>query len=382
MIVAVPREQKAGEKRVALIPDGISRLTKTGVTVRVQTGAGEAAGYPDAVYKTAGAEIVSDLASLYKDASIVLKVQGPEADELKEIPAGAIVIGFLSPLGHPDYVKLLADHKLTAMSVETIPRTTRAQSMDALSSQSNIAGYKAVLLAASSLVRLLPMMTTAAGTIPPAKVIILGAGVAGLQAIATARRLGAQVSAFDVRSVVKEQINSLGAEFVEINIGADASGAGGYARQLTEEESTLQRKLLGEQLIKFDIVITTAQVPGRPAPLMITAETVKSMKPGSVIFDLAAETGGNCELTKKGEIVVVNGVTIIGTTNIPATVPYHASQLYSRNLTNLLALFVKNNEINLNFEDDIVAGATLTHNGEILHKATRAALGLPEGGAK
>jgi NAD(P) transhydrogenase subunit alpha len=227
------------------------------------------------------------------------------------------------------------------------------------------------------------MMTTAAGTIPPAKAIILGAGVAGLQAIATARRLGAQVSAFDVRAVVKEQIHSLGAEFVEIDLGGDAAGTGGYARQLTEEESKLQRKLLGEQLVKFDIVITTAQVPGRPAPLMITADTVKAMKPGSVIFDLAAETGGNCELTVKDEIKVVNGVTIIGTTNIPATVPFHASQLYSRNIINLLALFVnKEGAINLNFEDDIVDGATLTHAGEIRHKATRAALGLPEGGAK
>ncbi|MDR3707899.1 MAG: Re/Si-specific NAD(P)(+) transhydrogenase subunit alpha [Capsulimonadaceae bacterium] len=385
MIVAVPRETKQGERRVALVPDGISRLTKSGLTVRVESGAGESAGFIDEAYKTAGAEIASDAASLYKGADFVLKIQRPDDAELKLIPKSAILIALLSPLGDPQYVKKIADHGLTAISLELIPRTTRAQSMDVLSSQANIAGYKAVILAAANAPTFFPMMTTAAGTVPPAKAIVLGAGVAGLQAIATARRLGAVVSAFDVRAVVKEQVQSLGAEFVEIDLGIDASGAGGYARALTEEESKKQRALLGDVIAQKDIVITTAQVPGRPAPVMIEEETVKRMKPGSVIVDLAAgEAGGNCTLTKKNEIITAHGVTIIGLTDLAATVPNDASKLFTRNMTTLMALIVtKEGALNLDFSDDIVAAATITANGEIRHAGTRQALGLPlEGEAK
>ncbi|HEY3329393.1 MAG TPA: Re/Si-specific NAD(P)(+) transhydrogenase subunit alpha [Capsulimonadaceae bacterium] len=383
MIVAVPQERNTGERRVALIPDGITRLIKSGLTVRVQSGAGVSAGFLDEAYAAAGAEIAPDTASLYKGADIVVKVARPDADELAAIPSGAIVVGLLSPLGHPDYVKSLADHKLTAISMEMVPRITRAQSMDVLSSQSNLAGYKSVLIAANHLPKILPMMTTAAGTIPPAKVLILGVGVAGLQAIATARRLGAVVSAFDVRAVVKEQVHSLGAEFIEINVTGDGEAAGGYARALTPEEAQKQREMMIPYVAASDIVITTALVPGRPAPLMVIADAVKAMKPGSVIIDMAAETGGNCELTVKGEVVSVHGVTIDGTLNLPATVPFHASQLYSRNITSLLALIVnKEGALNLDFKDEIIASSTLTHDGEVLHKVTRAALGLPEGEGK
>jgi NAD(P) transhydrogenase subunit alpha len=384
MIVAVPQETKPGERRVALVPDGVSRLTKIGLTVRVESGAGKSAGVTDEAFVKAGAEIAPDAASVYKGADIVLKIQRPDEAEIKLIPSKAILVALLSPLGDPQYVKSLADHGLTSVSLELIPRTTRAQSMDVLSSQANIAGYKAVLLAASNLPSFFPMMTTAAGTVPPAKAIVLGAGVAGLQAIATCRRLGAQVSAFDVRAVVKEQIQSLGAEFVEIDLGIDASGSGGYARALTEEESKKQRALLGDVLVTKDVVISTAAVPGRRAPLMIEADTVKRMKKGSVIVDLAAETGGNCELTKAGEIIDVDGVTIIGITNLAATVPSDASKLFARNITTFLALlFDKEGKLNYNFEDDIVDAATITHAGEIRHKGTREALGLPvEGAAK
>lgn len=383
MIVAVPRERKQGEKRVALAPDAISRLTKLGLQIRVETNAGLAAGYTDEAYTGAGAQVVADASALLKDANIVVRVQRPDDAEMAALPQGSVVIGFLSPLGDPEYVKTLAEHHVTGISMELIPRTTRAQAMDAMSSQANIAGYKAVLIAANEVPKLFPMMTTAAGTIPPAKVLILGAGVAGLQAIATARRLGAVVSAYDTRPVVKEQVKSLGAEFVEIDLGVSGEGQGGYARQLTDEELALQQKLLGEHMAAKDVIVTTALVPGRKAPILIPCEVVHAMKPGSVIVDLAAETGGNCELTVKDQIVDVDGVKIVGTTNLPSTAAYHASQLYARNIVSLLNLIVtKEGELKLDFNDDIVAAATLTHDGEIRHKATRAALNLPEGGEK
>jgi NAD(P) transhydrogenase subunit alpha len=312
----------------------------------------------------------------------VVRVQRPDAGEMDAIPSDAIVVGFLSPLGDPNYVKSLADHKLTGIAMELIPRTTRAQAMDAMSSQSSIAGYKAVLIAACELPRLFPMMTTAAGTVPPAKVLILGAGVAGLQAIATARRLGAVVSAYDTRPVVKEQVKSLGAEFVEIDLGVSGDGTGGYARQLTPEELALQQKLLGDHMASKDVIITTALVPGRKAPLLIPCEVVRRMKPGSVIVDLAAETGGNCELTVKDEIAKVGGVTIVGLTNLSATAPFHASQLYARNIVSLLSLLVtKEGALNMDFSDDIISAATITFAGDIRHQGTRQALGLPEEGA-
>jgi NAD(P) transhydrogenase subunit alpha len=383
MIVAVPRETRPGERRVAVIPDGVTRLAKAGVTVRVESGAGKSAGFLDSAYESAGAQIAADTKSLYDGATIVVRVARPDASELAALPKGAVVIGFLSPLGDPAYVQALADAGVTALSMESIPRTTRAQAMDALSSQFNIAGYKAVLLAATTLPKFFPMLTTAAGTVRPARVLVLGAGVAGLQAIATARRLGAIVSAYDTRAVVKEQVQSLGAEFLNLDLGEDSQGAGGYAKALSEEAIEKQRAFMVKHIGNSDAVITTAAVPGRKAPVLITAEAVRAMAPGSVIVDLAAETGGNCELTTPGEVTVEEGVTLIGTTNLAATVPTHASQLYTRNIASLLALLIdKDNALKLDFEDDIIAACTLTHAGEILHKPTLDALGLNKGEAK
>jgi NAD(P) transhydrogenase subunit alpha len=287
---------------------------------------------------------------------------------------GQTLLAFLSPLGDAAFVEKINGRGVTALSMDAIPRITRAQSMDALSSQANIGGYKAVLIAAELLPRFFPMLTTAAGTIPPAKVLILGVGVAGLQAIATARRLGAVVTGFDTRAVVKEQVQSLGASFLELDLGIDGEGAGGYAKALTPEQEEKQRGLLAEKIAGFDVVITTAAVPGRRAPFLINAAAVRGMKPGSVIVDLAAETGGNCELTKAGEVIVDHGVTIVGTTNLPSTMPYHASQLYSRNVYTLLQLIVKDGALNLDMNDEIVKGTTLTKDGAILHQPTLAAL--------
>ena len=369
MILAVPREIKPGENRVSLIPDTVARLKKT-ATVHVEAGAGVSAGFVDADYEAAGAIVVKDAKTLYSDADIVLKVARPTKEEMQQMRLGAAVVGFLSPLGDPSYVQSLADSKLTAFSMETIPRTTRAQGMDALSSQSNIAGYKSVLIAASTLPKFFPMLTTAAGTVAPARVLILGAGVAGLQAIATARRLGAIVAAYDTRAVVKEQVKSLGAEFLEIDLGEDATGAGGYAKELSTEAIEKQRAFMVKHIGASDVVITTAQVPGKRAPLLVTEEAVGAMKPGSVIVDLAAESGGNCALTEPDKVVIKGGVQIVGTTNLPATVPLHASQLYARNILNLLGLLIKDGSLNLDFEDDIIRDSCLTHDGKILHKAT------------
>ena len=374
MTIGVPAETALGERRVGLVPESVGRLIKAGAAVVVQRGAGEPAAFVDAEYEKAGATLAAAAADVYATADAIVKVQRPSPAELDAMRPGTTLIALLAPLGDPAYVEALAAHRLTALSMDAIPRITRAQSMDALSSQANIGGYKAVLLAAAALPRFFPMLTTAAGTIPPAKVLVLGAGVAGLQAIATARRLGAVVSAYDTRAVVKEQVQSLGATFLEIDLGVDAEGAGGYAKELTQEQIEKQRAFMVQHIGASDCVITTAAVPGRRAPLLVTEEAVKAMKPGSVIVDLAAETGGNCALTVPGEVVVRDGVTIVGTTNLPSTMPYHASQLYSRNVFTLLAHLMKDGNVQFDYDDQITRDTTLTHDGEITHEPTRAAL--------
>jgi len=328
--------------------------------VRVQRNAGTAASFPDALYTQAGASIVDEPAALVSDADVVVTVGKPAPNVLASMRKNATLVGFLNPLGDPAYAQELTAAGLTALAMEMIPRITRAQSMDALSSQSNIAGYKAVLLAAVELPKFFPMLTTAAGTIPPAKALILGAGVAGLQAIATARRLGAVVSGYDVRAAVKEQVQSLGATFLEFDLGESAEGSGGYAKELTPEQQERQREWMVEQIGKNDVVITTALVPGRRAPVLVSEAAVAAMKPGSVIVDLAAEAGGNCALTKAGETVITpNGVHIIGALNLASTMPYNASQLYSRNVYALLSPFIKDGALTLDMNDDVIKGARI-----------------------
>ena len=375
MKIAVLRESAPNETRVALVPETVTKLVKSGMTVQIERGAGERAAFPDDLYVKAGAT-VADRAQLLDGADLVLCVGRPDDAVLAATPKKAVLLGLLAPLGDTDYVRRLADAGITALSMDAIPRITRAQAMDALSSQSNIAGYKAVLLAASELPKFFPMLTTAAGTIRPAKVLILGAGVAGLQAIATARRLGAVVSAYDTRAVVKEQVQSLGATFLEFDLGADAEGAGGYAKELTPEQIARQRQFMVDHIGASDVVITTALVPGRRAPLLITEEAVAAMGPGSVIVDLAAEAGGNCALTVAGKTVVTpNGVHIIGQTNLAGTMPYHASQLYSRNVQALLEALIKDGALDLDPADDIARGTTIVRAGEIVHQPTLDALG-------
>lgn len=367
MIVAVPRETAQNERRVALVPETVQKLTKSGIEVRVQRGAGTGAAFPDELYQQAGASFADDPASLVAGADVLVGVGRPSDAVLASARRGATVIGFLNPLADPGYLANLAQAGVSALAMEMIPRITRAQSMDALSSQSNIAGYKAVLLAAATLPKFFPMLTTAAGTIPPAKALILGAGVAGLQAIATARRLGAVVSGYDVRAAVKEQIQSLGATFLEFDLGGDAEGAGGYAKELTPEQQERQRAWMVEQIGKNDVAIATAAIPGKRAPVLITADAVGAMKPGSVIVDLAAETGGNCALTQPGDVIVTpNGVTVIGTINLPSTMPYHASQLYSRNVYALISPLIKDGALVLDPNDDIVKGACVVRDGAAL----------------
>ena len=369
MKVSVPKESLAGERRVALTPEATRRLAKTGVEVVVEPGAGEGAGHSDADYEEAGATVGDGF-----EGEVVAKVAPPTAEEIGRLSRGQVLVGFLAPLTAADTVRGLADGGVTSFAMEAIPRITRAQSMDALSSQATVGGYRAALIAAQELPRFFPMLTTAAGTVRPATVLVLGAGVAGLQAIATARRLGAVVLAFDVRSAVKEQIQSLGARFVELDMGLeDAEAAGGYARALTDEEQARQRDLLAVEIGKVDAVISTAAVPGRRAPLLVTEQAVRNMKPGSVIVDLAAETGGNCELTEAGETVVREGVTIVGPVNLPATMPEHASSLYGRNVQSLLELMVSEGELELNFDDEVIAGACVTRDGEIVHEGARKA---------
>ena len=374
MKVATPKETAAGERRVALVPDTATKLIAAGLQVSVQSGAGQAANLPDAVFESAGVTVVADAAALLKDADVVLKVQPPAVPEVKLLRSGSVLISFLQPATQADIVKALAAEGVTAFSLELVPRISRAQSMDALSSQASAAGYKAVLMAASRLGKFFPMMMTAAGTVAPARVLVMGAGVAGLQAIATARRLGAVVSSYDVRPAVKEEVQSLGATFIELPLEAQ-EGQGGYAREQSEDFLRKQRELIGEHIAKSDVVITTAAVPGRRAPLLVTADMVKGMRPGSVIVDLAAETGGNVELTKAGEDVDVGGVTIIGASNVPSTMPLHASQLYARNVANLLLHLVKDGAINLDFEDEITKGACVTHGGEIVSERAKQLLG-------
>jgi H+-translocating NAD(P) transhydrogenase subunit alpha len=366
MILAVPREANSKERRVALVPETVSKFSASGATVRVARGAGTAASFPDDLYQRAGAELDDDTHSLVAQADAVVMVGRPDSGLLSGMKKGTVVVGFLNPLGDPQYVEELARSGVTALAMEMIPRITRAQSMDALSSQSNIAGYKAVLLAAASLPKFFPMLTTAAGTIPPAKVLVLGAGVAGLQAIATARRLGAVVSAYDVRAVVKEQVQSLGASFLAFDLGGDAEAAGGYAKELTPEQQERQRAWMVEQIGANDAVITTALVPGRKAPVLVSEAAVAGMRPGSVIVDLAAEAGGNCALTKPDEVITSpNGVTIVGTTNLAATMPYDASRLYSRNVYALLSPWIKDGTLRVDMDDEVAKGACVAYDGAV-----------------
>jgi H+-translocating NAD(P) transhydrogenase subunit alpha len=375
MRIGVVRETTPGERRVALVPETVGRLAKGGNEVIVERGAGEASSFPDRMYTEAGGTI-GDAWS----ADLVLKVAKPSDDELARIREGAVLIAFLQPLTNHALVRELARRRVTALSMDAIPRITRAQPMDALSSQATVAGYKAVLLAAVALPKFFPMLTTAAGTIAPAKAFVIGAGVAGLQAIATARRLGAVVEAFDTRPVVKEQVQSLGAKFLEVDLGETGEGAGGYAKELSEEAHRKEVELLAKAVKENDIIITTAAIPGRPAPKLITADMVRSMKPGSVIVDLAAETGGNTELTQAGKVIDVDGVRIDGTTNIPSTMPYHASQMYSRNIQSLLGLLItKEGKLNLDMNDDVIKGTVITKDGEVVHEATRKLVSRVEG---
>ncbi len=374
MKVGTPKETAPDERRVALVPDTATRLAAAALEVSVESGAGSAAYITDEAYQQAGAKIVKGASALLGEADAVLKVQAPSAAEVELIKKGAVLISFLQPATQGDIVRALAKHGVTAFSLELVPRISRAQSMDALSSQASAAGYKAVLMAAGRLGKFFPMLMTAAGTIPPARVLVMGAGVAGLQAIATARRLGAVVSAYDVRPAVKEEVESLGATFIELALETQ-EGEGGYAREQSEEFLRKQRELIGEHVAKSDVVITTAAVPGRRAPLLVTGEMVKRMRPGSVIVDLAAETGGNVELTEAGKDVEVGGVTIIGTRNVPSTMPLHASQLYARNVANLLLHLVKDGAIVLDFEDEITKGSCVTHAGEIVNKRAKQAIG-------
>jgi len=361
------RETAPGERRVALVPETVGRLAKAGNELIVERGSGEAASFPDSMYTEAGASI-GDVWS----AEMVLKVARPSDEEIGKLRTGTVLIAFLSPLTNHSLVRDLARRGVTALSMDAIPRITRAQPMDALSSQATVAGYKAVLLAAAALPKFFPMLTTAAGTIAPAKAFVIGAGVAGLQAIATARRLGAVVEAFDTRPVVKEQVQSLGAKFLEVDLGETGEGAGGYAKELSEEAHRKEVELLAKAVKENDIIITTAAIPGRPAPKLITADMVRSMKPGSVIVDLAAETGGNTELTEAGRVIDVDGVRIDGTTNLPSTMPYHASQMYSRNVASLLGLMItKEGKLNLDMTDEVIKGTVITKDGEVVHEQTK-----------
>jgi proton-translocating NAD(P)+ transhydrogenase subunit alpha len=353
--LGVPREREQGERRVAVVPESVPKLIALGLDIQVERDAGAEASFPDDAYADAGAQIVDEAL----DAEIVAKVTKPGEDEFARLERGTVLIAFLQPLTDPDGIERLSAQGVTAFAMESIPRITRAQPMDALSSQATVSGYKAVLLAAERLPRFFPMLMTAAGTVTPAKVLVLGAGVAGLQAIATARRLGAVVSGFDVRPVVKEQVESLGASFLELSVRGEET-EGGYARELTPEQQAQQQAELAERIADFDVVITTALIPGRPAPKLIPASAVEAMRPGSVIVDLAAEAGGNCELTRPGEEAEVEDVTIVGLTNLPSTMPYHASQLYSRNVTALVQLLVADGELRLDWDDEVVAGACVT----------------------
>lgn len=372
MKVAVLRETTAHERRVALVPDSLKPVLAAGFSVHVEAGAGDAATFHDELYRLAGAVVHDDRVALLEGADVVLRVGPPVAPaDVDALPSGSILIGFLFPLANLEATRRLAERRISALAMDQIPRTTRAQKMDALSSQATVAGYRAVLLAAERLGKFFPMLMTAAGTVPPARILVLGAGVAGLQAIATARRLGGVVQAFDVRPAVKEQVESLGATFLEAELQEEAEDAGGYATALTDAQHEKELALLAEHIREVDVVITTAQIPGREAPLLVTGEMVESMRPGSVIVDLATESGGNCELSVAGETVIRHDVSILGPLNLPASLPVHASQMYAKNASSLLLHLVKDGAISLDFEDDILDACCITHGGAVRHQATR-----------
>ncbi len=384
MIVGVPKESYPGERRVALVPKVVPSLLKASLQVVLEAGAGIEAGYPDHQYAEKGATILPDRASVFAASDVVLQVLSLGSNDLtgkEDLPllrAGQLLVGFLRPLGSVEVIQQIASTGVTSFAVELIPRTTRAQSMDALSSMATICGYKAVLIAADTLPRMFPMFTTAAGTITPARVLVIGAGVAGLQAIATARRLGAVASAYDLRPAVKEQVQSLGGRFIELPIEAkDDEAPRGYARAQDESFYSRQRELLGRVVGESDVVITAAVIPGKPSPLLVTSEMVRGMAPGSVILDLAAERGGNCELTREGETVVEHGVTIIGRINVASGTPYHASQMYARNVTAFLLYLTKDGEPRIDVRDEIVRETLLTRDGEIVNRRVREFFGLP-----
>jgi len=370
IVIAVPKELAPGEQRVATVPDVVRILKKSGCEVRVEHDAGAMAYYPDAAFTAAGSTIVPDRDALFAGARIVLAVQPPTVAEAEQLPEGTIVVGFMNPAGNLEAIRKMRDRKITAFALELVPRISRAQSMDALSSQATAGGYVAVILGAEHCPKFLPMLTTAAGTIRPSTVLVLGAGIAGLMAIATAKRLGALVEAYDVRRAAGEQVRSLGAKFLELEINAE--GQGGYARELTAEEKVKEQEMVSAAVARADIIITTAAIPGRRAPVLVTKETVATMKPGAVIIDMAAETGGNCELTQAGRTIQANGVTIIGPKNLPAKVPFHASQMYAKNLQSFLTLLIdKNGSLVPEYTDEILTASLLVHAGQVRHQPTR-----------
>ncbi len=375
MKLAVVKESRAGEDRVAIVPEVAAKLAKSGIEVVVESGAGAAARFSDEEYHKAGATVVPDAATALSGASISARVQPPSTEEVAALPKGVSLVSFLQPVAASDTVKALAGIGATVYSLDLLPRISRAQSMDALSSQATVAGYRAGLSAAEHLAKFFPMFMTAAGTVPPAKVLVMGAGVAGLQAIATARRLGAVVRAYDVRAAAKEEVQSLGAKFVELDLETQ-DGAGGYAKEQSAEYLAKQQELLAAEVAASDVVITTAQIPGRRAPVLVTAAMVEGMSEGAVIVDMAADSGGNCELSVPGEDVVAHGVTVVGLTNPPASMPTHASFLYARNIANFLDLLVKDGELSPDFDDEIVAGTCVVRAGTVVHGPTAEALGL------
>jgi NAD(P) transhydrogenase subunit alpha len=374
MQIAVVKETQAGELRVALVPESIRKLIALNTSVSVESGAGISAGASDAEYAAAGAQITEDKAALLESADVLISINRPSIEAIDRLRKGAVVLGFLNPLDEPEALEPVIARGLTAFAMELIPRTTRAQAMDALSSMATVVGYKAVLISAERLPRMFPMLTTAAGTVPPARALVLGAGVAGLQAIATARRLGAVVEGFDIRAAAGEAVRSLGATFLELDLaGIQTEDAGGYAKELTEEAMNRSRALIARQARNADVIITSAQVPGRPAPLLVTSEAIAGMKRGSVIVDLAGASGGNCAHTKPGEEIIKDGVRIIAPLNLAATVPVHASQLYSRNVTAFLNLLIKDGELKIDLGDDVVGPACVAHEGRALHPRIAAA---------
>ena len=378
MNIVVLRETQEGEARVALMPESVKKLTALGTSVQIETRAGLNAARSDDDYREAGAEVSSDREALLNNADVLAAVNRPSANDFARLKRGAVVIGFLRPLDEPSELLPAVDRGVTTFSVELIPRITRAQAMDALSSMATVAGYKAVLIGAAHIPRMFPLLMTAAGTVPPARVLVLGAGVAGLQAIATARRLGAVVEGYDVRAAAGEQVKSLGATFLEVDLGGiKTEDAGGYAVELSEEAMNRGRALIAEHAKVADVIITTAQVPGRRAPLLITKEAVEGMKRGSIVVDLAGSTGGNCELSQADVTVERDGVTIVAPTNLPATVPVHASQLYSRNVTSFLSLLIKEGQLKIDMNDDVVGPSCVTHDGQVVNQRVASSLSLP-----